>query len=77
MSEILSMDEIKRRFDSEWVIVADPELDPGLNVLSGRVIVHGPDRDEVYARLLGMDPRPRHLASLYLGRFPDDMAIVL
>ena len=34
MSEILSIDEIKSRFDAQWVLVEDPQLDESLQVLS-------------------------------------------
>jgi hypothetical protein len=75
MSEVLSIDEIKSRFDSEWVLVEDPELDEHLHVLRGRVVWHSKDRDEVYQKAIEL--RPKHSAFLYTGEMPEGTAIVL
>jgi hypothetical protein len=75
MNEVLTIEEIESRFDSEWVLVEDPELDDHLNVLRGRVLCHSKDRDEVYQK--GIELRPRHSAVLYTGRIPEGTAVVL
>jgi hypothetical protein len=75
MSEILTRAEIESRFDSEWVLIEDPQLDEHLEVLSGRVVWHSKDRDEVHQKLLEL--RPRHPALLYTGKMPAGTAIVL
>ena len=75
MSEVLSIDEIKSRFDTEWVLVEDPELDENLRVLRGRVVWHSKDRDEVYQKAVEL--RPKHSAFLYTGEMPEGTAIVL
>lgn len=66
--EILTMDEIKKRFDSEWVLVADPEEDENFNVLSGRVICHHKDRAVFDAETLKIKPFPQKSAFLFLGK---------
>ncbi|MGH7964358.1 MAG: alpha/beta hydrolase-fold protein [Candidatus Binatia bacterium] len=75
MTEILSAQEIQTRYDGEWVLIGDPEVDASLTVQRGRVLWHSKDRDEVYrqARLL----KPKHSAFLFMGRLPKDMAVVL
>lgn len=75
MSEVLTIEEIESRYDSEWILVEDPELDEHLNVLSGRVVCHSKDRDEVYQKAL--DVRPKRPAVLYTGRMPEGTAIIL
>ena len=75
MTEILSIEEIESRFDSEWILVEDPELDPHLKVLRGTVVWHSKDRDEVHQKLLEL--RPRHPALFHTGRMPEGTAIVL
>ena len=75
MGEILSRDEIEARFDAEWILIEDPEVDDDLNVLRGKVVCHSKDRDEVYQKALEL--RPLHPAFLYTGRMPDDTAIIL
>ena len=69
MGEMLTRAEMEAQFDGEWVIVANPDLDKDLNVLSGEVIAHGTDRDAVYKRAIEL--KPRHSAYLYFGKMPE------
>lgn len=73
--EVLTIEEIEARYDSEWVLVGDPEVDEDLRVLRGAVLCHSKDRDEMYRRDLEL--RPKSAAYLYTGEIPADAAIVL
>ena len=75
MNELLSIDEMNARFDSQWVLVEDPEVDADLNIVRGKVVWHSKDRDEVYQKLLEL--RPKSAATLYVGSMPADTAVVL
>jgi hypothetical protein len=75
MSQVLTLDEIKARFPSEWVIIGEPQTDDALEVVAGEVLFHSDDRDEVDRKLLEL--RPPRFALRYLGTLPDNMAIVL
>jgi hypothetical protein len=75
MNEVLTVDEIQARFNSEWVLIGDPVTDETHHVLSGRVLAHSRDRDEVDRRLLEL--RPRRFATWFTGQVPKDAAIVL
>jgi hypothetical protein len=75
MDETLTIKEIRDRFDAEWVLVEDPELDDDLNVVSGKVVWHSKDRDEVYQKALEL--RPKHPAFLYTGKLPAGTAVIL
>jgi hypothetical protein len=75
MDEILTLDEIKSRFDSEWVLVEDPEVDEQLRVVRGKVVCHTKNRDELDRKMIEL--RPRSSATLYTGKIPDNTAIVL
>ena len=75
MNEVLTIGEIEQRFDSEWILVEDPQLDEHLNVLGGRVAWHSKDREEVHRKLLEL--RPRHPAIFYNGKMPEGTAIIL
>jgi hypothetical protein len=75
MSDILTMAEIERRFDREWVLIEDPELTEDLQVVRGKVVWHSKDRDEGHRKLLEL--RPKHPAFLYVGEPPEDMEYVL
>jgi hypothetical protein len=71
----LTVDEIRSRFASEWVLVGDPELTESLVVIRGNVLWHSRDRDEVYRKARGL--RPVHSTILYTGTLPDEAAVVL
>jgi hypothetical protein len=75
MNELLTMAKIKRQYEDEWVLVEDPELDADLEVVSGRVVWHSKDRDEVHHKALEL--RPRHPAFVYAGEIPEDAVIVV
>ena len=75
MNEVLTAAEIAARFESEWVLVEEPETDETLTVRRGRVRWHSRDRDEVYRKAVEL--RPGRFAILYTGRIPEDSAVVL
>jgi hypothetical protein len=57
MGEILSFEEIQRRYDGEWALIAYTELDENLRPIAGEVMAHSPERDLVYEALSGRDGR--------------------
>ena len=75
MTKLMSLAEIEERFDSEWVLLEDPETTEALEVTKGKVLWHSKDRDEVYRK--AKELRPKHSAILYLGTLPEDAAVVL
>jgi hypothetical protein len=75
MAKHMTLAQIEDRFESEWVLVSDPEVDEHLQVTGGRVLWHSKDRDEVDRKLLEL--RPKVFATLYTGRIPKDAAVIL
>ena len=71
----MTIEEIRSQFDSEWVLIEDPETNERLEVLSGKVIHHSKDRDEVYRKAVSL--RPKRSALVYTGEIPEDTAVVL
>ncbi len=67
--------EIESQFDSEWILVDEPETNEQLEVLKGKVIHHSKDRDEVYRKAVAL--RPKRCAILYTGEIPEDAVVVL
>ena len=43
MSEAMSLAEIQARFESEWILVEDPETTEALEVTRGKVLWHSKD----------------------------------
>lgn len=75
MSHAMTLAEIEARFDSEWVLVGEPELDEFSRLLSGTVLFHSKSRDEVDQQ--DMQLHPSAAAIIYTGRIPDNTAVVL
>lgn len=75
MDRVLTLKQIEERFESEWVLVEDPETDDALEVQRGKVLWHSKDRDQVYRKAVEL--RPKRFAMLYTGKIPEDTAIVL
>ena len=75
MDTAMTLAQMETQFDSEWVLVGDPQTDDALEVQSGQVLWHSQDRDEVYRKAVEL--RPRRFAMLYSGKMPEDTAIIL
>ena len=75
MTDEMLLTEIERRFESEWVLLEDPQTAASLEIIGGKVLWHSKDRDEVYRK--ARELRPRHSAIVYTGTIQDDMVVVL
>ena len=73
--QAMTIKDIESQFDSEWVLVEDPQTNEILEVLGGKVLYHSKDRDEVYRKAVSL--RPKRCAVLYTGEIPEDTAVVL
>jgi hypothetical protein len=76
MTETLTIEEINQRYPDEWVLIGEPETDETLEVLRGKVLYHGKDRDEMYQAAKDL-PSPKYFATHFTGEFPADMVIIL
>lgn len=75
MAEMMTLSQIERQFESEWVLVENPETNQNLELQAGEVLWHSKDRDEVYRKAVEL--RPRRFAMLYTGKMPKGTAIIL
>lgn len=75
MNEIMTLKEINQRFDSEWVLIGDPEVTPELEIIRGKVLCHSKDRDEMYQKAVEL--KPKHSATHYTGKWSKNEAIIL
>ena len=75
MSQVMTMGEIEKSFDSEWVLVGDPEFNQRMEVVRGKVLFHSRDKEEVYRR--DLEIHPRSAAYAYTGPTPDNVFINL
>ena len=75
MDDVMTVAQIDAQFESEWVLLEDPQTNEALEVQGGRVLWHGKDRDEVYRKAVEL--RPKRFAVLYTGKMPEGTAVVL
>ena len=75
MDDILTAAQIEAKFQSEWVLIEDPQTTETLEVESGKVRWHSKDRDEVYRK--AAEFQLKLSAILYTGKIARDAAIIL
>ena len=75
MKKVMTNAEIESEFDSEWVLVVEPETNEQLEVVKGKVVHHSKDRDEVYRKAIAI--RPKRFAILYTGEIPEGSEVVV
>ena len=75
MEEVMTLEEIQKRFDAEWVLVVDPEFDEHRQVKRGKVVFHSKSRDEIDRK--DMELRPKSAAYIYTGTVPENTEFAL
>ena len=75
MDNIMTVEEMRAQFESEWVLVENPQTNDALEVLKGKILHHSKVRDEVYRKAVAL--RPKRSAIVYTGEIPEDMEIAL
>lgn len=73
----MRMEEIRKHYRDEWVLIEYTKLDDDLNVIEGEVIAHSPNKEEIYQAQMKL--QGRSLAIEYLGEIPEqeDLVVVL
>ncbi len=71
----MTLQEMEAQFDSEWILVGDPQTNDSLEVVQGTMLCHSKDRDEVYSAAVKL--RPKHSAIVYTGKMSPDEIFVL
>jgi hypothetical protein len=75
MSQVMTIEEINSQFESEWVLVSEPEVEDNLLVKRGEVVWHGKDRSELDRKVQEL-PEPFNIAILYTGTTQDRVFIL-
>jgi hypothetical protein len=75
MAEVLTLEEMKHRYDREWLLIAYTEIDEDFNVIRGEVLAHSPSQEEIYQALPLRQNRA--VAIEYIGQIPEDLAFML
>ncbi len=75
MREVLSLAEMKQHYDGEWLLIINAEVDKNSEILSGEILLHSPNVDEIYDAL----PLAKGVEALieYIGQIPANFAAIL
>ena len=71
----MKLEEIKKKFKGEWVIIEYTQLDENLVPLEGEILAHSPLRDVIYKEQLRY--KGKQLAIEYLEDIPEDWVVML
>ncbi len=70
MSEMMTVEEMKSRFQSEWGLVGEPVEDDSLEVIRGLVLFHSPSAEATYRRALELCPGS--FAAIFTGEIDSE-----
>lgn len=70
----VKIEEIRKKYPDEWVLVEYEELDDQFHVIKGHVLAHSPSRDEVYKRL--SDSIGKNVSVEYTGEVNSDLTVM-
>ena len=71
----MTLEEIKHQYPDEWVLIEFTELDEGLEVIEGEVIVHSPNKEEINKKLVELENEK--IAIEFTGTMPHEPAYLL
>jgi hypothetical protein len=79
MVEVLTLEEMKSRYQGEWLLVDCQEMDADMNVVRGKVVAHFPEQAALYEAIATyrMTHSQGTLAIEYVGDVPEDWAAIL
>jgi short subunit fatty acids transporter len=75
MSQVITFEEMKQRYQGEWLLIAYKDLDDQMQVIEGEVLAHSPNQSHIYEILASIPEQP--LAIEYVGQIPQDIAFIL
>jgi len=66
----MKIEELKKQFENEWLLVEVLEEDNLNRPVEVRLIAHSKNRDEIYEGLDKVEDN-KHVATLYTGKIPE------
>ena len=71
----MRLDQIKKRYRNQWVLVEFSKLDKDLQVKGGKVLSHASNKEEdIYKALLRT--RGKNVSIEYCGKLPQDLVVM-
>ncbi len=70
----MNLEEIKRKYPNEWVLVEFDRLEQDLEIKEGHVLAHASSKEEIYKALSRSSGK--NLSVEYMGSVPSDVAVM-
>jgi hypothetical protein len=74
VNDVLTWEEIERRYPDEWVLLDELQPDGGSEVTGGRIVFHSRERDETDQQALSL--KLPEFAVLFTGEPDPDLAFL-
>ena len=68
-----NIEQIKKKYPNEWLLLIDCETDKMSSPVSGVLVEHSKNRDEIYKKLRKYSGK---LCIEYSGKIPKDLAVM-
>ncbi len=72
---LLSISQMKKKHQDEWVLIADAVYDKSNRIKKGRVLSHSEDREKIDGAML--KSKESNIAIRYLGTLDKDLSVIL
>jgi hypothetical protein len=72
MPETLTWEQITQKFQGEWLLIVEAELDEHMGIIQGQVLAHSPQQGDIYNALPLRQGRSASIE--YVGEIPEDLA---
>ena len=70
----MRLNEIKKKYRDQWVLVEYSKLDKELRVRDGKVLAHASSKEAIYKALL--HTQGKNVAIEFCGKLPEDVAVM-
>ena len=70
----MDIEEIKRKYSGQWVLIEYDELDVNLEVKRGQVLAHSSNKEEIYKAL--SKTVGKNVSVDFVGPVPPDLAVM-
>ena len=76
MMDLLTFPEMRDRYRNQWLLILCQETDRGFNLISGQVLAHSENRDDIYDAMERLHPKGM-ITIEYTGELPENWAVIL
>lgn len=70
----MRVDEIRKKYPNEWVLIEFSKLGKDLRVKEGKVLAHASNKEDIYRALL--QTRGKNVSIEYCGEMPQDLVVM-